>query len=244
MLEIKNLKVKIGKKEIIKGINLSIPRGKIYFLFGPNGSGKSTLLMALLGFSRYKTEGKIIFKGKDISRLPINKRVKMGISLAFQKPPAIEGLSFKDLIFFISKKEDKDKIFKLAKKIDFLELLEREINKGLSGGEMKRGEIFQALSQNPDFLLLDEPESGVDIENVQKIGKILKEFLMNKNKSALIITHSGEILNYLKGDLGFVMVNGKIVCSGRPDLILKTIKERGYKKCIKCHKKHPNNPRG
>lgn len=239
MLEIKNLKVKIGKKEVIKGINLKVPKGKVYFLFGPNGSGKSTFLMALLGFSRYKTEGKIIFKGKDISKLPINKRVKMGISLAFQKPPVIEGINFKDLIFSISKRAEKETI-KLAESLDFLNLFEREINKGLSGGEVKRGEIFQVLSQDSDLLLLDEPESGVDLENIKRIGKLLKRFLANKNKSAIIVTHSGEILRYLKGDIGFVMVDGKIVCSGKPDAILKTIKRVGYQKCIKCHKKHPN----
>jgi len=238
MLQVKNLKVKVGGKEIVKDISLEIPKGKIYVLFGPNGSGKSTFLMAILGFSKYKTEGKIIFKGKDISKLSPDKRAKMGIGIAFQRPPAISGLVFKDLIKIYSSLNKKE-LKRKAKELMFDGFFQREINKGMSGGEIKRGEVFQVLSQNPDLLLLDEPESGVDIENIEIIGKALKKFLSSKEKSALIITHTGSILKYLKADKGFVMVDGKISCAGDPKAILKTIKKVGYQKCFECHKKRP-----
>ncbi|MDD5551628.1 MAG: ABC transporter ATP-binding protein [Candidatus Pacebacteria bacterium] len=240
MLKIKNLKVKTAGKEVIKGINLEIPKGKVYTIFGPNGSGKTTLLMAILGFPRYKAQGKIIFKGKDISRLSPDRRAKLGIGISFQRPPTIDGLSFKNFIDSYSKISKKE-LEKLANTLKVSQFLEREINKGMSGGEIKRGEIFQVLSQAPDFLLLDEPESGVDVENINVIGKSLANFLKDKKKSALIITHSGEILKYFKSDKGLVMVNGRITCFGNPRDVLATIKKVGYKNCKTCHRKTPKH---
>lgn len=239
MLKIKNLKVKVGKKEILKGVNLDIPKGKTYVLFGPNGSGKTTLLMAILGFPHYKTQGKTIFKNKDISKISLDKRAKMGIGISFQRPPTVKGLNFERLVSMYSSFKEKE-IEKLAEKLKVKNLLGREINKDLSGGEIKRGEIFQILAQNPALILLDEPESGVDVENIDVLGRIIAKFLNSKEKSALIITHSGAILKYIKADKAFVMVDGKITCSGEPKSIFKTIQKLGYKKCVKCHKKHPN----
>lgn len=240
MLKIKNLKVKTADKEVIRGINLEIPKGKVYTIFGPNGSGKTTLLMAILGFPRYKTQGKIIFKGKNISKLSPDRRAKLGIGISFQRPPTIDGLNFEDFITAYSKLSKKE-LEKLANNLKVSQFLKREINKGMSGGEIKRAEIFQVLSQNPDFLLLDEPESGVDVENIDVIGKSLAGFLKDKKKSALIITHSGEILKYLKSNKGLVMVNGRITCSGNPKDVFKTIKKVGYKKCKTCHRKNPKH---
>lgn len=240
MLKIKNLKVKTGGKEVIRGINLEIPKGKVYTIFGPNGSGKTTLLMAILGFPRYKIQGKIIFKGKDISKLSPDRRARLGIGISFQRPPTINGLNFKNFIEAYSKLPKKE-LESLADKLEVSQFLEREINKGMSGGEIKRGEILQVLSQAPDFLLLDEPESGVDVENIDVIGKSLANFLKDKKKSALIITHSGEILKYLKSDKGLVMVDGRITCSGNPRDVLATIKKVGYKKCKTCHRKNPKH---
>jgi Fe-S cluster assembly ATP-binding protein len=238
MLKIKDLKVETAGREVIKGVDLEVPKGKVYTIFGPNGSGKTTLLMAILGSSRYKTKGKIIFKGKDISRLSSDKRAKMGIGISFQRPPTVDGLIFKNLISAYSQIEKKD-LENLADNLEVKQFFEREINKGFSGGEIKRGEIFQVLAQGPDLFLLDEPESGVDVENINVIGKALAKFLKKEGKSALIITHSGNILNYVKADKGFVMVNGRLTCSGDPKAVLKTIKKVGYKKCKVCHKKHP-----
>ncbi len=239
MLKIENLKVKSGKKEILKGINLDIPKGKTYILFGPNGSGKTSLLMAVLGFPRYKTQGKIIFKGKEVSKLSIDERAKLGIGILFQRPPTIKGLKLKELVERYAKVEKKE-AEKLIDDLSLKKIIGRDINSGLSGGEIKRAEIFQVLIQNPDFLLLDEPESGVDVENIKIIGKVLVNFLKSKRKSALIITHNGAILKYIKADKGFVMIDGKITCSGDAKLILKTIQKVGYKKCVICHKRHPN----
>lgn len=238
MLKVKNLKVEIAGREVIKGLDLNVAKGKVYTIFGPNGSGKTTLLMAILGFQRYKTKGKVIFKGKDISNLSEDKRAKMGIGVSFQRPPTIDGLDFESFVGSYSA-FSKQELTNLAHDLEVGQFLKREINKGMSGGEIKRGEIFQVLAQNPDFLLIDEPESGVDIENINVIGESLAKFLNSKNKSALIITHSGEILNYIKSDMGFVMINGRITCSGDPKDVLKTIKKVGYKKCETCHRKHP-----
>jgi len=179
MLKIENLKVKIKNKEILKGINLNIPKGKTYILFGPNGSGKTSLLMAILGIPRYKAQGKISFKKKDISKFPLDRRARMGLGISFQRPPTIKGLRFKEIAKAYSPLNQKE-TENLSKKLRFENIILREINKDLSGGEIKRGEIFQVLAQKPDFLLLDEPESGVDVENIDVLGKVLASFLESK----------------------------------------------------------------
>jgi Fe-S cluster assembly ATP-binding protein len=240
MLKIKNLKAKIRGKEILKGINLNVPKGKTYILFGPNGSGKTSLLMAILGFPKYKITGKIIFKNKDISKLSIDKRARLGIALSFQRPPTIKGLKLNELVEIYSGAKKKE-IEKLAEKIKAKNILQRGVNENFSGGEIKKAEILQVLAQDPDLLLIDEPESGVDVENIDVLGRALKEFLKSKEKSALIITHSGAILKYIKADKGFVMVDGKITCQGDAKTIFKTIQKLGYKKCVVCHKRYPNN---
>ncbi len=176
MLKIEDLSVEVEEKEILHHVDLEINQGETHVLFGPNGSGKTTLLMATMGFPDYQiTRGKILFKGKDITNMPLNERAAMGLGLSFQRPPTIRGVKMRQILE-ICGKGDKD-VESMAQSLDFDEFLDRDLNDGFSGGEIKRSELLQLMAQNPDFLLLDEPESGVDLENISLIGKVLEKLL-------------------------------------------------------------------
>lgn len=234
MLKIENLKVEVQGKIILEEINLTIKKGEVVVLFGPNGSGKTTLIRTIMGFEGYKIkEGKIIFKERLINDWPIEERVRLGLGLMHQHPPKVRGIRLYQVAEFLCK--DKEKIRETAKKLSLEEHLNRELNLDFSGGEMKRSELFQVILQNPDLVLLDEPESGVDIENISLMGDVLNNYLKGKEKSALIITHTGYILDYIKAKKAFVLIEGKIWCEGSPSEVFKTIKEIGYQKCKQCH---------
>lgn len=236
MLEISGLGVEVEGKQVLDNVNLEVPKGEVHVLFGPNGSGKSSLIMSILGFPSYRVvSGKVWFKGKDITHLPTNERVKLGISAAFQNPPAIRGVKLKDILrSLVSDSQEKDvKIRELAANINFpLEFLGRDINLGFSGGEMKKSEILQVLAQDADFVMLDEPDSGVDVENLQLIGKVINKML--KGRSALLITHLGYILHHIDADKAHVLLDGTIACSGSASKILSQILNEGYAWCEKC----------
>lgn len=231
ILEIQNLSVEVSGKRVLNNVNLRIPEGEVHVLFGPNGSGKSSLVMSILGFPSYKVvSGRIIFKGKDITDLPTDERVKMGISVAFQHPPAIRGVKLKHILKHFT---DERRIDELLKKVRFPQsFLERDINVGFSGGEIKKSEVLQVLAHGGDFVILDEPDSGVDVENLRVLGTVINEML--RNRSALIITHLGVILQYVDADMAHVLMNGTIVCSGPPIKILGQILNEGYAWCEKC----------
>ncbi len=252
MLKIEGLKVNVEGKEILHGIDLEVPEGKVVTLMGPNGSGKTTLIMTIMGFSGYEvTSGRIIFKGRDITHLPVHERAKMGIGLAFQRPPVIRGVKTRQIVEIAASVRGKEvDPYELAQEVNMEEFLDREVNLGFSGGEMKRSEILQLMAMDPDLLLLDEPESGVDLESIGLLGrainkilgrniepvegKSIKELKAARKKSALIITHTGHILNYIDADIGYVLIKGRIVCSGNPLEILRTIEKYGYKECERC----------
>ena len=242
MLEIKGLTVAVGEREIIHGINLTIKTGETHVLFGPNGSGKTTLLMSLMGFPKYRiTSGQIIFNGQDITGLPLDERARLGIGMSFQRPPVVRGVRTRDMVAACLKEgASEEAISQLATKADLTDFLEREINYGFSGGEIKRSEMMQLLAQRPGLALLDEPESGVDLENIALIGKMINELLekdcpiQQRRCMGLIITHTGYILNYVNARSGYIMLNGRIGCEGDPHEILATIKERGYEECVRC----------
>jgi len=240
MLHIEDLHVKVGEKEVLHDINLHINEGETHVLLGPNGSGKTTLLMTIMGFSNYTiTEGKILFKGEDVTKMHAHERAKRGMGMLFQRPPTISGLKLGKLLTAISH-DKKDNIQELAHSVHMDGFLERDINKGFSGGEIKRSEVLQLLIQNPDFIMLDEPESGVDLENISLIGGAIGSLLekdkriIKRQKSGLVITHTGYILDYLETDRGHVMCDGQIKCHGNPREILMDIKQRGYKECLEC----------
>jgi len=240
MLDIEDLHVKVGDKEVLHDINLHIGEGETHVLLGPNGSGKTTLLMTIMGYSQYViTEGKILFKDEDVTRMKAHERAKRGIGMLFQRPPTISGLKLGKLLTAISRTKSEN-IPELAQSLHMDKFLERDINKGFSGGEIKRSEVLQLTIQNPDFIMLDEPESGVDIENISLIGNAIGSLLekdkriVKRQKSGLIITHTGYILDYLETDRGHVMCDGQIKCHGNPREIMKDIKQRGYRECLEC----------
>ncbi len=234
ILELRNVSVDVAGRRVLEDINLSIPEGEVHVLFGPNGSGKSSLLMAILGFPAYKVSfGEIWFKGKEMTDLPVNERAKLGISVAFQNPPAIRGVKLGGIIDHLA--PDEAGVTGLIEKVKFpQEFLKRDVNLGFSGGEAKKSEILQVLAQGGDFVMLDEPDSGIDVENLQLIGKVIGEML--EERSALIITHLGHILRYVNADWAHVLINRSIACSGEPVKVLGQILNEGYAWCMKCPK--------
>lgn len=242
MLDIEDLHVKIGEREVLHDINLHIGEGETHVLMGPNGSGKTTLLRAIMGFSGLEvTEGKILFKGKDITHLPLHERAQLGMGMLFQRPPTIAGLKLGKLLA-VTSGGNAEMVGETASYLNMEPLLDRSINQGFSGGEIKRSEVLQLMIQKPDFVMLDEPESGVDLENVHLIGNAIARLLdkdvhiVNRKKSGLVITHTGYILDYLDADFGHVMCDGVFRCHGNPREILKVIKTSGYKECLACQK--------
>ncbi|MGC8966710.1 MAG: ATP-binding cassette domain-containing protein, partial [Caldimicrobium sp.] len=216
--------------------------GETHIIFGRNGSGKTSLLMTIMGFPAYRVKhGQIIFKGEDITHLPPYERAKRGIGIMFQRPPTIKGVKLREILKLCAK-ENGIKIEELARTFQFSSFLDREVNKGFSGGELKKSELLQLLVQDPDLVLLDEPESGVDLENIHLIGEMIKKLLQKdvhrpRKKSGLIITHTGFILKYVTADLGYVIMNGEIYCKGNPLEIFEGIQKFGYEGCQQCLKR-------
>lgn len=242
MLKIKHLAVAVGDKEILHDVNMTIGTGETHVLFGPNGSGKTTLLAALMGFPKYQiVRGSITFQGKEITGLSLDERARLGMGMSFQRPPVVRGVKTSDMVAACLKERgDAETIARLAKQTDLEDFLDREINYGFSGGEIKRSEMMQLLAQKPKIALLDEPESGVDLENIALIGELINDLLEkhcpipDRKCMGLIITHTGHILDYVNARTGYVMCDGRISCQGDPHEILQTIKERGYESCVKC----------
>jgi len=241
-LSLEQLTVEVEGREILHDLNLGIKVGETHVLFGPNGSGKTTLLMAIMGFPKYRvTRGRIIFKGQDITALGLDERARLGIGMSFQRPPVVRGVKTRDMVAACLKDpKQEERINELAEKTDLVDFLDREINYGFSGGELKRSELMQLLAQRPMLTLVDEPESGVDLVNIALIGELLNDLLekdcaiVERKCMGLVITHTGHILDYVNARTGYVMCNGVIGCEGDPHEILATIRERGYEECIKC----------
>ena len=231
MLKMKNLSVEVEGKTILREIDLDIKSSEVHALLGPNASGKSTLAHTIMGFPGHKiTEGRINFRGKDIAGLPTEERVKLGMALAFQHPPAVKEVKLSSLLDKISRQKIKLEDFPID-----LKLLRREINVGFSGGERKLSEIIQVISLNPDFVIFDELDAGLDRENLDRLMSIIRDKLFSNGVSALFITHRGSVLRLLKPDISHVMLNGKIVGSSDDwRHVWKTIVRYGYEKCREC----------
>jgi Fe-S cluster assembly ATP-binding protein len=240
MLDIKNLSASIEGKKILENFNLNIKPGEVHAIMGPNGSGKSTLANVLSGRKGYVIEGKVYYEGNDLLEIPIEERAQKGIFLAFQYPIEIPGVNTNiflktslnairkfrglkelDSLDFLKLVKEKSKKLKIQEKI-----LSRQLNVGFSGGEKKKNEILQMTILEPKLAILDETDSGLDIDALRIVSEGVNS-LRDKKRSFLIITHYQRLLNYIKPDFVHVLVNGKIVKTGSSDLALELEKD-GY----------------
>lgn len=241
MLKIENLHASIGDKEILKGINLTVGKGEVHAIMGPNGSGKSTLSSVLVGHPTYEvTEGSVTFEGEDILELEPEERAHRGLFLSFQYPVEIPGVSMVNFMRaalnerrkaagldplpaaeFLKWMKQKRELVELDNK-----LASRSVNEGFSGGEKKRNEIFQMAMLEPKLAILDETDSGLDIDALRIVAKGVNE-LRSPENSTIVITHYQRLLDYIRPDFVHVLYKGRIVRSGGPELALE-LEERGY----------------
>jgi Fe-S cluster assembly ATP-binding protein len=241
LLEVKDLEVSINTNQILKNLNITINSGEIHAIMGPNGSGKSTLSKVLAGHPAYKIiNGNIFFKGKSILNLDPEERAHLGIFLAFQYPIEIPGVSNEDFLRLaynakqkFNNKAEVDPLEFLTivyEKLDLVEMspifLSRNVNEGFSGGEKKRNEILQMILLDSELCILDETDSGLDIDALRLISKAINKF-MDKKKSILLITHYQRLLDYIKPNFVHVMQNGKIIKTGSAELA-KELELKGY----------------
>jgi len=242
VLEVKNLRVDIENKIILEGIDIALKSGESYIMFGPNGSGKSTLINTIIGIPQYKViSGKITFIGEDVTEKSIEERAKLGMSVAFQYPPEITGVKLSDILKVCLRKSQREDFSeeekKLIEEFKLTEFLDRDINVGFSGGERKRSEILQMIFLRTKLILLDEPDSGVDVESLKLISTEIERYLENSGSSALIVTHKGDILEYIKAKYACILLEGVMHCFSNPKEIYETIKRSGYKECIACQER-------
>ncbi|ABP95813.1 MULTISPECIES: Fe-S cluster assembly ATPase SufC [Metallosphaera] len=242
-LKVENLHVEVEGKEVLKGVTFEVKSGEIHALMGPNGSGKTTLSLALMGHPKYKiTKGSIILDGEDITNLETDEKVKRGLFLAFQNPIEISGVKLSTLLVAEynrisgsnkSVSEIVGDVRNIAKSVGLNEtLLNRGVFDGFSGGEKKRTEILQMLLMKPKFAILDEPDSGVDVDGLRIISEGIKKLRAENNTGYVIITHYRRILDYVNADKVHVLYRGTIIASGGMELA-KLIDEKGYEGVIK-----------
>ena len=237
LLEIKDLYVKTADKEILKGINLNINNGEIHVIMGPNGSGKTTTANAILNNPAYiRQSGKIELNEEDITNLKTDEIARKGVFMSFQLPEEIPGITVSNFLRYAKNKvtgkpvkifEFKDELKKYMKELNInSQYIERSLNVGFSGGEKKKNEILQLLVLNPKLAILDETDSGLDVDAIKTVSKGIKVFKNNEN-AVLIITHNTKILHSLKVDYVHILIDGKIVKTGGQELA-KEIEENGY----------------
>ncbi len=235
-LLVKDLDVSVNGIRILDGVSLDINTGEVHVLMGPNGSGKSTLSNTIIGNPKYKVEhGKILFNGKDLLKMKPDERVKEGIFMSFQEPVEIPGVSIFNLMRTAYLKSGgstselsafRSRVSSLMSQLGFQEsFMNRSVNEGFSGGEKKRFEVLQMMVLKPRMAILDEVDSGLDIDTLKIIGSMVKE--ASKSMGMLIITHYDRILEYVKPDFVHIMKDGRIVSTGGMEIVSE-IKEKGY----------------
>jgi Fe-S cluster assembly ATP-binding protein len=238
LLHIKSLSVSVEEKSILKGLSLKIQPGEIHALMGPNGSGKSTLANSLMGHPKYKiTKGKVSINGTDITNVPVNEKAKLGLFLSMQYPPEIGGITVNNFLRNAWQGIKSEKISSLdffrmlQKKMKLLKLedsfAQRQLNVGFSGGEKKKMEILQMLVLEPQYVILDETDSGLDVDALKTIGKAINWLKKEKNIGILVITHYARFLHHIVPDYVHVMSKGKIIESGDKKLAQR-IEKKGF----------------
>jgi Fe-S cluster assembly ATP-binding protein len=240
ILEVRDLTVKVKEKIILDGINLALSPRESYIIFGPNGSGKTSLMYAIMGIPPFEVDsGEILFMGRDITKMTVYERSNLGISMGFQHPPQIRGVKLGHLLKICLGKgihynfsQDEKALIDTFKLTQFLE---RDLNVGYSGGERKRAEILQILFLKPKLMILDEPDSGVDIDSLKLIADKIQEYLDMSGSTALIITHKGDILNHIRSKYACIIMNGRNHCFNDPRKIYDEINEFGYDHCVTCN---------
>lgn len=236
-LIIENLHVEVEGREVLKGVDLAVPKGEVHAIMGPNGSGKSTLANTLMGHPHYKvTAGRVLWKGQNILELSPDERARLGLFMAFQYPVAVPGVSVVNFLRMALKSLRGTDVpvveFRklLREKMQLLKVddafVNRYLNEGFSGGEKKRNEILQLAVLQPEFAILDETDSGLDIDAVRIVANAVNA-MRGPNIGFLIITHYSRILNYIEPDVVHVLVDGRIVRSGGPELAHE-LEQRGY----------------
>ena len=226
MLKVQNLKASIGEVEILKGIDLEIGDGELHAVMGPNGSGKSTLCHVLMGNTDYKNEGDVTLNGEDVLSIPQFDRAQKGIFQSFQYPVGLPGVTLREFIQSFLGDIDEAELVKLSKRFNLDEFLDRDVNVDLSGGEKKRSELFQLSLMKPSLALLDEIDSGLDIDAIKSVATLINEN-RDENTSYILVTHYSRILKYLDVDKVHIVVNGKIVKTGSNELI-EEVDSGGY----------------
>lgn len=246
-LEIINLSVKVKDKNILKDFNLKIKSGEIHAIMGPNGTGKSTLSKVIMGDPNYQiTNGKVIYDKTNLSKLTIDERARLGLFLGMQSPVEIEGVSNADFLrtAVSTKEKDSFKLFSFAKEVDKTikklgmdkKMLERGVNHGFSGGERKKNEVLQMYLLKPDIIILDEIDSGLDVDSLKIVGDNIMNYYHEHNCGIIVITHYKRLLEYIKPDFVHVMLNGRIVKSGDYQLV-NFIEKNGYEQFEKNFEK-------
>ncbi|MCD7763201.1 MAG: Fe-S cluster assembly ATPase SufC [Lachnospiraceae bacterium] len=240
LLQVKNLSVRVEEKEILHGINLEIGKGETHVLMGPNGAGKSTLGYALMGNPGYQvTGGQILFDGNDLNEVSVSDRAKAGLFLSFQNPLEVPGITLSNFIRSALEQRTGERIRlwdfrkELEAKMEILQMdksyAKRDLNVGFSGGEKKKAEILQLLMMKPQLAILDETDSGLDVDAVRTVSRGVEEYQKDKDGSLLIITHSTRILESLHVDVTHVLANGRIVAEGDGSLV-DEINENGFER--------------
>lgn len=245
MLELDRVNIAVDGRPILHDLTLRIESGETHVLFGPNGSGKTSLLTAIMGLSRYQvTSGTIRFQGQDLTGLSIDKRARLGIGLMHQRPPSVRGIPLGQLAEVSAQGKNGKRVAELADQLGCSALLARDVNVGFSGGEIKKAELLQLLAQQPALALVDEPDAGVDLDSIAVVGQALACLVKQPSAeavapAALIITHTGHILNYLRADVGHVLYGGTLVGEGQGLQLLEEIRKHGYGKCPICRSHIP-----
>lgn len=248
ILELDRVNIEVDGRPILHDITMRMESGETHVLFGPNGSGKTSLLMAIMGLPRYRvTSGAIRFQGQDISNLTIDAHARLGIGLVYQRPPTLRGLRLGELADICAGKNPLAAAAELAEKLHISYLLQRNVNDGFSGGELKKSELLQLMLRRPMLSLIDEPDAGVDLDSLVMVGETIRQVLEQPSTggvppAGLIITHTGHILHYLRPTRAHVLYDGTLVAHAEGDKLLAEIQTYGYGKCPLCRSQLQNLP--